>query len=148
MTAPSRPRSSRRPSPADSPFGWTDGVTNRVEIDAEPLGTVRLAGPGAGGAATSSAVLGDLVAVARGVGSTWAGLPPATGPAVAAADPLDGRRRWYAFVPAVRAPATSADVLDEAATVAFDDGTAIRTEVATLAEARAAFARSCPTAWT
>ena len=34
--------------PADSPFGWTDGVTNRIEIDAEPLGTVRLAGPGAG----------------------------------------------------------------------------------------------------
>src|SRR4051794_1179 len=37
--------------PADSPFGWTDGVTNRVEIEAWPLGTVRLAGPGAGGAA-------------------------------------------------------------------------------------------------
>ena len=24
--------------PSDSPFGWTDGVTNRVEIEAEPLG--------------------------------------------------------------------------------------------------------------
>ena len=62
--------------PSDSPFGWTDGVTNRIEIEAEPLGIVRLAGPGAGGPATSSAVLGDLVAVARGSGSTWAGLPP------------------------------------------------------------------------
>ncbi len=84
--------------PSDSPFGWTDGVTNRVEIEAEPLGVVRLAGPGAGGAATSSAVLGDLVAVARGQGSTWAGLPPAVDAAVAAADPLDAPRRWFAFV--------------------------------------------------
>ena len=129
--------------PADSPFGWTDGVTNRVEIEAEPLGTIGLAGPGAGGAATSSAVLGDLVAVARGVGSTWAGLAPATGPAIAAADPLDGRRRWYAFVPAVEAGPLP-DVLDEAATVVFEDGTAIRTEVATLAEARAAFVALLP----
>ncbi|MGP1674548.1 MAG: homoserine dehydrogenase, partial [Candidatus Limnocylindrales bacterium] len=88
--------------PSDSPFGWTDGVSNRIEIEAVPLGIVRLAGPGAGGAATSSAVLGDLVAIARGGGSTWAGLPPATGPAVAARDPLDGPRHWYAFVPAVR----------------------------------------------
>jgi homoserine dehydrogenase len=124
--------------PADSPFGWTDGVTNRVEVEAEPLGTIGLAGPGAGGAATSSAVLGDLMAVARGLGSTWAGLAPAAGPAVAAADPLDGRRRWYAFVPAVE-DRPLPDVLDEAATVVFEDGTAIRTEVATLAQARAAF---------
>jgi homoserine dehydrogenase len=124
--------------PSDSPFGWTDGVTNRIEIEAEPLGIVRLAGPGAGGPATSSAVLGDLVAVARGAGSTWAGLPPATDAAVAAVDPLDGPRRWYAFVPAVRSGALP-PAIERAATVDFDDGTAIRTEVATLAEAQAAF---------
>ena len=125
--------------PADSPFGWTDGVTNRVEVDAEPLGTVRLAGPGAGGPATSSAVLGDLMAVARGVGSTWAGSAPAEAPAIAAADPLDGRRRWFAVVPAVRSGPLP-DVLDDAATIELEDGTAILTEVATLTEARAAFA--------
>lgn len=62
---------------ADSPFGRTAGVLNRIEIDAEPIGTVAFSGPGAGGPATSSAVLGDLVAIARGLGSTWAGLPPA-----------------------------------------------------------------------
>jgi homoserine dehydrogenase len=124
--------------PSDSPFGWTDGVTNRIEIEAEPLGIVRLAGPGAGGPATSSAVLGDLVAVARGAGSTWAGLPAATGAAVAAIDPLDRPRRWYAFVPAVRTGALPA-AIDRAATVDFEDGTAIRTEVATLAEAKTAF---------
>jgi homoserine dehydrogenase len=125
--------------PADSPFGWTDGVLNRVEVDAEPLGTIRIAGPGAGGPATSSAVLGDLVAVSRGIGSTWAGLVPATGPAAPAADPLDGPRHWYAFVSEVLADVALPPALDEAAAVDFEDGTAIRSEVVTLAEARAAF---------
>jgi homoserine dehydrogenase len=126
--------------PSDSPFGWTDGVTNRIEVEALPLGTVGLAGPGAGGAATSSAVLGDLVAVARGQGSTWAGLFPATDAAIPAVDPLDAPRRWFAFLGAVRSsdgelPAAIA----RAASVDFDDGTALRTDVVTLADAQAAF---------
>jgi homoserine dehydrogenase len=131
--------------PSDSPFGWTDGVTNRIEIEAEPLGTIRIAGPGAGGAATSSAVLGDLVAVARGMGSTWAGLPASTGAAGRAVDPLDSPRRWYAFVPTL--PAVDGQLpaaLDRAASVEFEDGTAIRTELATVEEARAAFAAILP----
>ena len=130
--------------PADSPFGWTDGVLNRIEIDAEPLGTVGLSGPGAGGPATSSAVLGDLIAIARGLGSTWAGLTPATGAPGIACDPFDRPRYWYAFVPAVRADVELPSALDEAAAVEFEDGTAIRSEVVTLAEARAAFASILP----
>ena len=63
--------------PADSALGRTRGVINRIEVDGAPVGTVAFAGPGAGGDATSSAILGDLVAVARGAGSTWAGLPEA-----------------------------------------------------------------------
>ena len=131
--------------PSDSPFGWTDGVTNRIEVEAEPLGIVRLAGPGAGGAATSSAVLGDLVAVARGLGSTWAGLPPAVEPATAAVDPLDAPRRWFAFLPAARTVEGDLPApIGHAASVDFEDGTAIRTEVATLADARAAFEQVLP----
>lgn len=42
------------------------GVTNAVEIIAEPVGTITLVGPGAGGGATASAVVGDLVDLARG----------------------------------------------------------------------------------
>ncbi len=129
--------------PADSPFGWTEGVTNRIEIDAEPLGTLGLSGPGAGGPATSSAILGDLLAIGRGLGSTWAALPAATGPATAAADPFDGRRHWFAFLPAVK-PGPLPDALDEAAAVGFEDGTAIRSEVVTLAQAKAAFAAILP----
>ncbi len=55
----------------ESPLGRTAGVRNRIEIDATPVGRVGFDGPGAGGAATSSAVLGDLMAVAREAGSTW-----------------------------------------------------------------------------
>ena len=63
--------------PTESALGRTSGVLNRIEIDGEPVGTVAFSGPGAGGPATSSAVLADLIAIARGLGSTWAGLPPA-----------------------------------------------------------------------
>lgn len=42
------------------------GVTNAVAIEAEPVGTITLVGPGAGGGATASAVVGDIVDVARG----------------------------------------------------------------------------------
>ena len=63
--------------PADSAFGRTSGVLNRIEVEASPVGTVAFSGPGAGGPATSSAVLGDLLAIAAGGGSTWASLPAA-----------------------------------------------------------------------
>jgi homoserine dehydrogenase len=66
--------------PIESALGRTAGVRNRVEIDAVPVGRVGFDGPGAGGAATSSAVLGDLLAIARGAGSTWGGRPAAAGP--------------------------------------------------------------------
>ncbi len=66
--------------PLESPLGRTGGVLNRIEVDGTPIGSVAFSGPGAGGAATSSAILGDLMAIARQGGSTWAGLPPATGP--------------------------------------------------------------------
>jgi homoserine dehydrogenase len=42
------------------------GVTNAVAIDAQPVGTLTLVGPGAGGGATASAVVADIVDIARG----------------------------------------------------------------------------------
>ncbi len=78
--------------PFDSPLGRTAGVRNRIEVDGVPVGRVGFDGPGAGGAATSSAVLGDLMAVARGAGSTWGPRPPASGlpgePVAARQDPF------------------------------------------------------------
>jgi homoserine dehydrogenase len=75
--------------PLEAPLGRTDGVLNRIEVDGTPIGRVAFAGPGAGGPATSSAVLGDLVAIARGAGSTWAGLAAAAG-ALRAGRPEEG----------------------------------------------------------
>jgi homoserine dehydrogenase len=120
----------------DGPFGRTHGVTNRIEIDATPLGSVGFSGPGAGGAATSSAVLGDLVAIARGLSSTWAGLSPATGPAVASADALQDARRWFAFIPTSDLRPDRHDA-DDSTAVALPAGIAIRTGALDLEAARA-----------
>jgi homoserine dehydrogenase len=84
--------------PADSSLGLTGGVTNIIELAGEPIGRLRLSGPGAGAEATSSAVLGDLVAIARGIGSTWAGLP-AAGAAAVVSDLPAGERRWFHVLP-------------------------------------------------
>ena len=88
--------------PAGSPLGRTGGVTNMVVLRGEPIGELRLAGPGAGGAATSSAVLADLLALARGEGSTWASLPEAGGPE-APIDGLEAVERWFERYPIVEA---------------------------------------------
>jgi len=67
-----------------SPMGSTDGVTNIIEIEADRVGRLWFRGPGAGGPATSSAVLADLLALARGEGATWGALPEAPPAAVSA----------------------------------------------------------------
>jgi homoserine dehydrogenase len=82
--------------PAGSPIGAVDGVTNVIEVIAEPVGRVAFRGPGAGGAATSSAVLADLLALARGSGSTWDALPPAT--EVDVRDDLEEPHPWLVIL--------------------------------------------------
>ena len=95
--------------PIEGPFGHTIGVLNRFEIDAEPLGRVSFGGPGAGGAVTSSAVLGDLHRPgarprqylgrpARGSGRT----ARRTDPPLAAPTPAGRRRSRLVRVPAGR----------------------------------------------
>ena len=83
---------------ATSSLGSTDGVLNLVEVVGDPIGRVSFRGPGAGGPATSSAVLGDLLAIARGAGSTWEWLPAGTGP-VQLADDLAGLGGWFFVAP-------------------------------------------------
>jgi homoserine dehydrogenase len=88
--------------PVAAPLGRTDGVLNRLEIDADPVGRVSLEGPGAGGPATSSAVLADLLEIARSGLSTWADLPPAAPQLISLADDRDTvRRSWYVCLPGV-----------------------------------------------
>ena len=42
------------------------GVLNAVSVQAEPVGELTFVGPGAGGGATGSAVVGDIIDIARG----------------------------------------------------------------------------------
>jgi homoserine dehydrogenase len=88
--------------PVTAPLGRTDGVLNRLEVDADPVGRVSMEGPGAGGPATSSAVLADLLEIARCGLSTWADLPPAEPQLVELADDRDTvRRSWFVCLPGV-----------------------------------------------
>jgi homoserine dehydrogenase len=53
------------------------GVTNAVTVDAAGINPLTLIGPGAGGAATASAVLSDIGDIARGVRTSPFGRPSA-----------------------------------------------------------------------
>jgi homoserine dehydrogenase len=133
--------------PLDSHFGQTTGALNRIEIDAEPLGRIAVDGPGAGGASTSSAVLADLMAIARGDGSSWAGLQPVTlrrdheGP-----EPAEARfssSGWFAFAPGISGRGVrsgSAGLYG----VEAPGGVAIRSAEPSLARVRASIAALVP----
>lgn len=63
--------------PRTSAIAQVMGVTNAVTIDGEGIPPVTLVGPGAGGAATASAVVADIADVARGLSVRPFGLPVA-----------------------------------------------------------------------
>jgi len=54
--------------PIASPEGAADGPTNVVTIETDLAGRLVFSGPGAGGDATASAILGDVIAIARARG--------------------------------------------------------------------------------
>jgi homoserine dehydrogenase len=51
--------------PVESVIAQVDGVTNAVAISTDLLGELLLSGPGAGGKATASAVIGDIADIAK-----------------------------------------------------------------------------------
>jgi homoserine dehydrogenase len=55
--------------PQHSAIAEVSGVTNAVAIDGDSVGNLLLVGPGAGAAPTASAVMGDILDVARGAAS-------------------------------------------------------------------------------
>jgi homoserine dehydrogenase len=130
--------------PQSGALGGTDGVLNRVEVLAEPVGDVAFSGPGAGGDPTSSAVLGDLLAIARRGGSTWAGLAPADETPVVAngSDPFAVARPWLAFLPGI-AP-DGVQLGETAAIEEIEGGTIVRTGPLPLERVRAAIAPHLP----
>ena len=52
----------------DSLEGAARGPTNVIRLETDLAGTLEFTGPGAGGDATASAILGDVIAIARGMG--------------------------------------------------------------------------------
>ena len=52
--------------PLDRPLGGIGGVFNAVVVEGDAVGHVMLVGPGAGGGPTASAVIADLIDIARG----------------------------------------------------------------------------------
>src|ERR1700678_2512592 len=61
--------------PKETAIAQVMGVTNAVSIDGEGIPPITLVGPGAGGAATASAVVADIADVARGIRATPFGRP-------------------------------------------------------------------------
>ncbi|TPW29717.1 homoserine dehydrogenase [Martelella alba] len=51
--------------PHDTVIAQVDGVTNAVALESDVLGDLLMVGPGAGGNATASAVLGDIADIAK-----------------------------------------------------------------------------------
>jgi homoserine dehydrogenase len=64
--------------PKDSQIAQVMGVTNALSVDAEGILPITLVGPGAGGAATASAVVADIGDIARGVRTMPFGRPVAS----------------------------------------------------------------------
>jgi len=61
--------------PAASPLGQLEGGTNMVVIEGDSVGQIVMRGPGAGEGPTASAVMGDVVDLARGLDISTFGMP-------------------------------------------------------------------------
>ncbi|MCP5181058.1 MAG: homoserine dehydrogenase [Pseudomonadales bacterium] len=104
--------------PLDNMLASASGVMNAVELHGNATGSVLLHGPGAGGRATASAVLADLVSIARGERPV-AYTPAATVPArVAMTDVVTAA---YLRIPAIDQPGVFARI----ATILSEHGISI-----------------------
>jgi homoserine dehydrogenase len=80
--------------PVESPLGQLQGGTNMVVLEGDSVGQIVLRGPGAGEGPTASAVMGDVLDLARGLRLPTFGIP-----AKALAKPVPARTAtpsaWY-----------------------------------------------------
>jgi homoserine dehydrogenase len=96
--------------PKESAIAQVMGVTNAVTIDAVGLAPITLVGPGAGGAATASAVIADLADIARGVVTPPFGRPAARMTAVRKAPMQHHEGGYYIRLLARDRPGTAATI--------------------------------------
>ncbi|MFV3128838.1 homoserine dehydrogenase [Niveispirillum sp. KHB5.9] len=96
--------------PINSPIGATDGVFNAVVADGDFVDKVVLVGRGAGAGPTASAVVADLLDIARGRSTPTFGVP-AGELEPAKASPISNRRgRYYVRLMVVDRPGVIADI--------------------------------------
>ena len=96
--------------PINSPIGATDGVFNAVVADGDFVDKVVLVGRGAGAGPTASAVVADLIDIARGHSTPTFGLPAADLAALVPS-PISGRQgRYYVRLMVVDRPGVIADI--------------------------------------
>jgi len=96
--------------PAESPLGGVEGVFNAVVADGDFVDKVVLVGRGAGAGPTASAVVADLVDIARGRTAPVFGVPTS---ALRTAEPVPvsaRRGRYYLRLMVVDRPGVIADV--------------------------------------
>ena len=87
-----------------------DGVTNAVMVDAHPVGQALLVGPGAGGGATASSVLGDIIDIAAGRTARAFGRDAAGLGALQATPIADRHGAYYIRLNVIDRPGVIADV--------------------------------------
>ncbi len=95
--------------PMGSPLGQLSGGTNMVVLEGDSVGQVVLRGAGAGMGPTASAVMGDVVDIARGVRTAVFGVPAATLVAPVAAA-VASASAWYLRMTLVDKPGALAKV--------------------------------------
>ncbi|MEM6467225.1 MAG: homoserine dehydrogenase [Pseudomonadota bacterium] len=97
--------------PATSPLGMLENVTNMVVVDGDFVGQTVYQGPGAGEGPTASAVVGDIIDIARGLI-----LPPLGQPSAGLAAPRRANSRsagvYYLRLLLADQPGTLAQVAD------------------------------------
>jgi len=96
--------------PKDSAIAQVMGVTNAVTVDAEGLAPITLVGPGAGGAATASAIVADLADIARGIVTPPFGRPAARMTAIRKAPMQHHEGGYYIRLLARDRPGTAATI--------------------------------------
>src|SRR5690606_37506593 len=94
----------------DAPIARVEGVFNAVAVEGEDVGAVMLEGRGAGAGPTASAVVADLMDVARGLRLPVFG-QPAAGRAEHPVAPLSAHRgAYYIRLQVVDRPGVLADI--------------------------------------
>lgn len=97
--------------PADSPLGQLKGGTNMIVIEGDAVEQVILRGPGAGEGPTASAVIGDVVDIARGMRLPVFG-QPATTLQTAISAKATAAKPWYLRMSLLDKPGALAKVAE------------------------------------